>query len=119
MLKEIPTFDGKYFCDMSGNVYNKNKQLKPFKCGSPYFRISLNRKKYAVHRLIALTFIENPDKKPYVDHINRNPDDNRVCNLRWATGTENNMNRTLKPKVDGSIDGTTGTVEGVGDNKSV
>ena len=110
MKKEIPNFDGKYFCDMSGNVYNKNRQLKPFRNGNVYYRVSLNKKKYSVHRIVALTFIENPDNKPYVDHINRNPIDNRAENLRWCTGSENNKNRTLKPKIDGSLIGTTGTV---------
>lgn len=45
-----------------------------------------------VHRLIAETFIPNPENKPTVDHINRKRDDNRVCNLRWATHSEQREN---------------------------
>ncbi len=105
MRKEIPQFDGKYFCDISGNIYNKNKQMKSFRGNGGYDRINLNRKKFSVHRLVALTFLENPEHKPYVDHINRNPNDNRLENLRWVTGSENNMNRILKTK--DIIDGTT------------
>ena len=104
MKKEIPRFEGKYFCDISGNIYNKNKQLKPFKGNGGYYRISLNKKKYSVHRLVAETFLKNPDNNPYCDHINREPLDNRLENLRWATGTENNMNRS-----NTKIDGTTPT----------
>lgn len=100
MKKEIPRFEGKYFCDISGNVYNKKRQLKPFLANGAYYRINLNNKKYSVHRLVAETFINNPDSKPYVDHINRNPLDNRLDNLRWVTGTENNMNRR-NTKIDG------------------
>ena len=48
-----------------------------------------------VHRLIAECFIPNPEHKPTVDHIDRNPSNNMVspiCNLRWATQHEQNIN---------------------------
>jgi len=45
-----------------------------------------------IHRLVAETFLPNIDNKPVVDHINRNPLDNRVVNLRWATLSENGVN---------------------------
>lgn len=48
---------------------------------------------YVVSRLICETFLDNPENKPTVDHINRVRDDNRLENLRWATYVEQNNNR--------------------------
>lgn len=47
-------------------------------------------KHYAVHRLVAEAFIPNPEGKPFIDHYNDNPGDNRVDNLRWVSSYENN-----------------------------
>lgn len=47
---------------------------------------------YLVHRIVAETFIPNPENKPTVDHIDRNTSNNCVLNLRWATHTEQRIN---------------------------
>lgn len=67
--------------------------------------VSLNKsgksKTATVHRLIANAFLENPEGKRCIDHINGVRDDNRLENLRWATHKENadNMFR-LNNQVD-------------------
>jgi hypothetical protein len=53
-------------------------------CGK-YRQIKYKGKSYSVHRLIAETFLENPNNYPTVDHIDRNRENNDVSNLRWAS----------------------------------
>lgn len=61
------------------------------------YNVDLRKKQtIIVARCIAMAFIDNPDYKPCVDHINTNPLDNRVENLRWVTHKENNNNQLTR-----------------------
>ena len=51
-------------------------------------------KTFSIHRLVAEAFLPNPDNKEQVDHIDRNKHNNVVSNLRWATRSENQWNRS-------------------------
>lgn len=57
-----------------------------------YRNIKIQGKWRAVHRLVAETFIPNPDGKPTVDHIDRDTTNNSLSNLRWATHSEQREN---------------------------
>ena len=53
---------------------------------------SKNRpKKYLVHRLVALLFVPNPNRYPYVNHMNNNGMDETYRNLNWVTPEMNNL----------------------------
>lgn len=59
-----------------------------------YHRVSLQNpdgkyQSYSVHRLVALTFIPNPDNLPQVNHLNEDKSDNYVGNLEWSTASHN------------------------------
>lgn len=58
-----------------------------------YERVALRKdgitKFVFVHRLVARAFIDNPEKKPYVDHIDGDRRNNSASNLRWCTMREN------------------------------
>jgi hypothetical protein len=69
---------------------SSNKKHKIYN-GVKLVNNKINKNKL-VHRLVATTFIPNPDKKMYVDHIDGNTINNVVSNLRWATASENRAN---------------------------
>jgi len=82
-----------------GRVRNGNtgRILKPGTRGKCYLCVSLceNGKvsKHDIHRLVAQEFLENPEEKRCVDHIDGNRANNCVSNLRYASHQENQMNK--------------------------
>ena len=81
-------------CGTILRIWNgRTKEVNPYKMKIGYKRIQLSingkKKKFLVHRLLALHFIPNPENKPCIDHINGIRNDNRLENLRWVTYKEN------------------------------
>lgn len=97
-LKDIPEYVGIYAASKDGHIwsYKNNRYLSQTTNPKGYKTVHLitnKDKKFFVHRLVALAWIENPLNKPTVDHINKNRADNRVENLRWASYSEQTSNR--------------------------
>jgi len=95
-IKDIPCFEGRYQATSTGEIFSllSNKFLKLGDDTYNYATCSLNDKTYKVHRIIASTFLENPNNLQQVDHIDRNRKNNNVNNLRYVSQSENQLNKS-------------------------
>ena len=106
-IKDFPLYEVSTEGRVRSNNNPKNpKLLKQGTSVNGYKTVALvkvkgsgNSQTKQVHRLVAETWIPNPDNKPCVDHKNCNPSDNNVTNLRWCTTQENSNNTITKARV--------------------
>jgi len=95
VLENVDMKDKKYFVSSLGRFKNSfGTIMKNYKVNdNGYIRVFIYNKTYALHRLIAITFIENPDNKEQVNHKDGNKLNNSVENLEWNTCSENNLHK--------------------------
>ena len=93
--KDIKGYEGKYKVSNTGKILSINYKnsgkdllLKTSYTKDGYLKVRLNYngkdRTARVHRLVAETFIDNPDNKETVNHINGNKEDNNINNLEWS-----------------------------------
>jgi hypothetical protein len=90
----LPASPDTYEISNLGNVRRKDdeklKKISPDCAG--YMRFGADKRPHRLHRELARAFIPNPDNLLCVDHINRDKSDNILCNLRWASVSDNGVN---------------------------
>ena len=95
LIKPIKGWEDKYSITNDGRVYSyfSNKYLKPVFDKDGYATVNLSRdnvvRKYKIHRLVAETFVDNPNNKQEVNHKDFNRSNNWFENLEWVTQEEN------------------------------
>lgn len=87
----IPNFNNELEININGDIIETNnfKLKKLYKDSNGYLQISHKGKNYLHHRLVAITFISNPENKSDVNHIDGNRNNNSISNLKWTTHSEN------------------------------
>lgn len=76
-------------------VKYKGKIRKLFNDGNGYLIVRIKNRTLKIHRFVAKYFIQNPNDKKCVNHINGIKTDNRAENLEWVTSSENNKHAFL------------------------
>lgn len=94
--KEIPDYEKYYEASNLGNIRKKDtKELLKQTNLSDYKTIRLKNKVLAinipVHKIIAITFLENRNKLPIVHHKDLNKHNNNINNLKWVSYSENSL----------------------------
>lgn len=109
IFKDIPGYEGLYQVSNLGKIkslYNYKRDgsdiLKP-KIKRGYYQIGLRknnkRKWFAIHRLVAITFIKNNNNYKYINHKDENKLNNNVNNLEWCSASYNNCYGTRLKRV--------------------
>jgi len=102
LWKYVDNYEDRYAVSTHGRVksfyYRKNKRKVPLILKykeNPKGRLFVSfqgGKHFRIHVLVGKAFIPNTENKPTLDHIDRNPKNNHVSNLRYATLSEQQRN---------------------------
>ena len=77
--------------------------LKPIKFNNGYLVVNLLGKRFGIHRLVAMAFLQNPKHFTEINHKNEDKTDNRVENLEYCSRLYNNNYGTRNKRVSESL----------------
>lgn len=109
VFEDLKGYEDSYQISDSGRIFTKRrlignqiyygKELVPQLTEDGYLKVTLSKnckcKRFYLHRLVALQFIENPDNLPQINHKDGNKLNNEVSNLEWCT-KETNQNHAVR-----------------------
>lgn len=84
-----------YLIETDGRIFSKvsNRWLKATLGNNGYYGVELRNsygaRRLSIHRLVALTYIPNPNNYPQVNHKDENKLNNDLSNLEWCTNQYN------------------------------
>lgn len=102
-MRDVKGFEGLYAVTSCGRVYSYKRKrfLQPYLNSNGYYYVTLmkdnSKYQFRLHRLVADTYIPNPDNLETVDHIDSCKEHNYVGNLQWMTREENTVKAKSKP----------------------
>ena len=94
-MRDIKGYEELYAVTSCGRVwsYKRKRFLKPAKNKNGYLKVNLYKngkmKTCRIHRLVAETYIPNPDNLPQVNHCDENKENNCINNLEWCDSKYN------------------------------
>jgi hypothetical protein len=98
-MKDIPGLEGRYAITIDGRVWSYPKKVGHVMSTGMFLRgnvnnngyryVDIDKKKRFIHRLVALTYLDEVVGKNAVNHKDGNPLNNNVENLEWCTLSEN------------------------------
>lgn len=104
LWKPVPGYEGIYEVSTFGRIrsFFSAKCLKPDANSKGYLRVWLVKdglkKRYFIHRLVALTFLPKPFNYNIINHRDENPQNNYVWNLEWCNHKYNSNYGYVKAK---------------------
>ena len=99
--RDLPGWEDHYKISNTG-IWSKwyRKELSLCKSKKGYVVVTLSNPSLRtfLHRLLAITFIPNPDNLPCVLHKDDNKDNNSIDNLYWGTNDQNVQDKVRNKK---------------------
>ena len=94
--KPVPGYEGRYEVSDQGRVRNRVKELAQTTMRSGHLTVHLGKQTHYVHRLVLFAFVgvlQSNVTRIEARHLDGNPTNNHLSNLRWGTVAENRADR--------------------------